>query len=263
MSRTAGRHVRRRRRAPRLSDPRRASCTAGRSSGSTTRRRRRSRNAVIDRISDFYEHENSNIHRAAHTLAARATDAYEAAREKVRRFLNAPHRQGDRLRPRRDRSHQPGRRRAGAGATCRQGDEIVITWLEHHSNIVPWQMLAAEKGATLRVAPSTMTGRCCSTSTRSSSVPRTRIVSIAHVSNALGTVTPVARDGRDRPSPRRARAGRRRAGRVAHGRGRPVARLRLLRVLRAQGLRADGHWRPLRQVRRPRTRRRRGRAAAT
>ena len=108
--------------------------------------------AVIDRLSYFYEHENSNVHRAAHTLAARATDAYEAARDEVRRFLNALVDGGDRLRARRDRGHQP--RRAELGPSQRRpGDEIVITWLEHHANIVPWQQLCAEKGARLRVAP--------------------------------------------------------------------------------------------------------------
>ncbi len=102
--------------------------------------------AVIDRLSYFYEHENSNIHRAAHTLAARATDAYEVARERVRRFINAPSArdivfvrgatEGINL-----VAQSWGRRNVGPG------DEIVITWLEHHANIVPWQQLAAEKGA--------------------------------------------------------------------------------------------------------------------
>ncbi len=109
--------------------------------------------AVIDRLSYFYEHENSNVHRAAHTLAARATDAYEAARENVRRFLNAPSPQRDRLRARRRPRASTWSRRAGVGATSAPGDEIVITWLEHHANIVPWQQLCSEKGARLRVAP--------------------------------------------------------------------------------------------------------------
>jgi len=109
-------------------------------------------NAVIDRISDFYRHENSNIHRAAHELAARATDAYESAREKSRRFLNASSTreiifvrgatEGINL-----IAQAWGRR------NVREGDEIVITWLEHHANIVPWHMLCSEKGARLCVAP--------------------------------------------------------------------------------------------------------------
>ena len=108
--------------------------------------------SVIDRLSHFYEYENSNIHRAAHALAARSTDAYEAAREKVRRFLKAPSvkdiifvrgaTEGINL-----VAQAWGRRNVS------EGDEIVISWLEHHANIVPWQMLCAEVGARLRVAP--------------------------------------------------------------------------------------------------------------
>jgi cysteine desulfurase/selenocysteine lyase len=146
--------------------------------------------SVIDRISYFYEHENSNIHRAAHTLAARATDAYEAARDKVRRFLNAS---------------SPREIIFVRGATeainlvaqswgrrnVQKDDEIVITWLEHHANIVPWQMLCAEKGAKLRVAPVDDTGQVLLDEYEKLLNPRTRLVSFAQVSNALGTVTPV------------------------------------------------------------------------
>ncbi|WP_454811646.1 family 2A encapsulin nanocompartment cargo protein cysteine desulfurase [Labrys neptuniae] len=145
--------------------------------------------AVIDRLSHFYEHENSNIHRAAHALAARATDAYEGAREKVRRFLNAGSTrdiifvrgttEGINL-----IAQAFGRRHVG------EGDEILVTWLEHHANIVPWQMLAAEKGAKLRVAPVDDTGQVILEEYEKLINPRTRIVSITQVSNALGTVTP-------------------------------------------------------------------------
>ena len=147
-------------------------------------------NAVIDRIADFYLRENSNIHRGAHTLAARSTDAYEAAREKVRRFLNAPSvneivfvrgaTEAINL-----AAQSWGRRHVHAG------DEIVITWLEHHSNIVPRQMLAKEKGATLRVAPIDDDGQILLDEYERLLGPRTRLVSITQVSNALGTVTPV------------------------------------------------------------------------
>ena len=107
--------------------------------------------SVIDRISYFYEHENSNVHRAAHELAARATDAYESAREKTRRFLNAgATREIIFVRGATEAinlvAQSWGRR------NIQKDDEIVITWLEHHANIVPWQMLCAEKGALLRVA---------------------------------------------------------------------------------------------------------------
>jgi cysteine desulfurase/selenocysteine lyase len=144
---------------------------------------------VIERISYFYEHENSNIHRAAHTLAARATDAYEAARDKTRRFLNAGSpkeivfvrgtTEGINL-----VAKTWGRRNVGPG------DEIVITWLEHHANIVPWQQLASEKGAKLRVAPVNDRGEVILEEYEKLLGPKTRIVSFTQVSNALGTVTP-------------------------------------------------------------------------
>jgi len=146
-------------------------------------------NAVIDRISDFYRHENSNIHRAAHELAARATDAYESAREKSRRFLNASSTreiifvrgttEGINL-----IAQAWGRR------NVREGDEIVITWLEHHANIVPWQMLCLEKGARLRVAPVNDRGEIILEEYEKLLGPRTKIVSLSQVSNALGTITP-------------------------------------------------------------------------
>ncbi len=144
---------------------------------------------VIDRLSYFYEHENSNVHRAAHTLAARATDAYEAAREKVSRFLKAPSsKEIVWVRGTTEAinlvAQSWGRRNVGSG------DEIVITWLEHHANIVPWQQLAAEKGARLRVAPVDDRGQVILEEYERLLGPRTRIVSFAHVSNALGTITP-------------------------------------------------------------------------
>ncbi len=145
--------------------------------------------SVIDRISNFYAHENSNVHRAAHTLAARATDAYEAAREKVSRFLKAPSpKQIVWVRGTTEAinlvAQSWGRRHVGAG------DEIVITWLEHHANIVPWQQLAAEKGARLRVVPVNDRGEVILEEYEKLLGPRTRIVSLTHVSNALGTITP-------------------------------------------------------------------------
>jgi cysteine desulfurase/selenocysteine lyase len=104
--------------------------------------------SVIDRLKYFYEHENSNIHRAAHELAARSTDAYEQAREKVRGFLNAS--SANEIVFVRGATEAInlvaqswGRQHIG------EGDEIVVTWLEHHANIVPWQQLATEKGARL------------------------------------------------------------------------------------------------------------------
>lgn len=146
--------------------------------------------AVIDRLAHFYEYENSNIHRAAHALAARATDAYEMAREKVRRFLKAP--------SAKDIIFVRGATEAinlvaqsWGRRNVKSGDEIVISWLEHHANIVPWQQLCAETGARLRVAPVDDRGQIILEEYEKLLNPRTRIVSVTQVSNALGTVTPV------------------------------------------------------------------------
>jgi cysteine desulfurase / selenocysteine lyase len=146
-------------------------------------------NAVIDRISHFYRHENSNIHRAAHTLAARATDAYESAREKTRRFLNASStKEIIFVRGTTEAinliAQSWGRR------NVQKDDEIVITWLEHHANIVPWQQLCSEKGARLRVAPVNDRGEIILEEYEKLLGPRTRMVSFSQVSNALGTITP-------------------------------------------------------------------------
>jgi len=146
--------------------------------------------SVIDRLSYFYEHENSNVHRAAHELAARSTDAYESAREKTRRFLNAGSTreiifvrgatEGINL-----VAQSWGRR------NVQKDDEIVVTYLEHHANIVPWQMLCSEKGARLRVAPVDDSGQILLDEYEKLLGPKTRLVSITHVSNALGTIVPV------------------------------------------------------------------------
>lgn len=146
-------------------------------------------NCVVERLKYFYEHENSNIHRAAHELAARATDAYEGAREKVRGFLNAA---------------SPNEIVFVRGATeainlVAQGwgrqnigkdDEIIISWLEHHANIVPWQQLCAETGARLKVIPVDDDGQILLDEYARLLSPRTRVVAFTQVSNALGTVTP-------------------------------------------------------------------------
>jgi cysteine desulfurase/selenocysteine lyase len=146
--------------------------------------------SVIDAVSRYYERDNSNVHRGAHTLAARATDAYEAAREKVQRFIGAstPN-EIVFVRGATEAlnlvAQSIGRQQVGAG------DEIVLTTLEHHANIVPWQMLAKEKGARLRVVPIDDRGQVLLDEYRFMLSPRTRIVALAHVSNALGTVLPI------------------------------------------------------------------------
>ncbi len=146
-------------------------------------------NAVIDRLSYFYRHENSNVHRAAHTLAARATDAYESAREKTRRFLNASStREVIFVRGTTEGINLVAK--SWGHRNVQKDDEIVITWLEHHANIVPWQQLCSEKGARLRVAPVNDRGEVILEEYEKLLSPRTRIVSFSQVSNALGTITP-------------------------------------------------------------------------
>jgi cysteine desulfurase/selenocysteine lyase len=146
--------------------------------------------AVIDRVSLYYERENSNVHRAAHALAARATDAYESARDKTRRFLNAG--SVNEIVFTRGATEAINLVAKSWGArNVRAGDEIVITWLEHHANIVPWQQLCAEKGACLRVAPVDDRGQILLDEFDKLLGPRTRLVSMPQVSNALGTIVPI------------------------------------------------------------------------
>ena len=147
--------------------------------------------SVIDAVANYYARDNSNIHRGAHTLAARATDAYEQARQKVQAFLGAGSAkeiifvrgttEGINL-----VAQTYGRK------FLQPGDEIVLSTLEHHANIVPWQMVAKEKGAVLRVIPVTDQGEIMLEQYQALLGPRTRIVSLAHASNALGTILPVA-----------------------------------------------------------------------
>jgi cysteine desulfurase / selenocysteine lyase len=146
--------------------------------------------AVIDRLGYFYSRENSNIHRAAHTLAARATDAYEGARSTVADFLGAP--SGDTVVFTRGATEAInlvaqawGRRYIGTG------DEIVISHLEHHANIVPWQQLAEQTGAKLKVIPVDDDGQLLLDAYQDLLTDRTRLVAVAEVSNALGTIVPV------------------------------------------------------------------------
>lgn len=146
--------------------------------------------AVIDATSQFYGRDNSNIHRAAHTLAARSTELFEAGREKVRKFLGAADAkeiifvrgttEGINL-----IAQSYGRKNIGAG------DEIIVSELEHHANIVPWQLLAEQVGATVRVIPINDRGELILDEYVKLLGPRTKFVSVSHVSNSLGTVNPV------------------------------------------------------------------------
>jgi cysteine desulfurase/selenocysteine lyase len=147
-------------------------------------------NAVIDRISYFYRHENSNVHRGAHELAARSTDAYEAARETIAKFLGAPSKDNIVF----VRGTTEGINLAAQSYVkplLGRGDEIILTCLEHHANIVPWQMIAQETGALIKVAPVDDTGQIILSEYARLFSPRTKFVSVTHVSNALGTITPV------------------------------------------------------------------------
>jgi cysteine desulfurase/selenocysteine lyase len=145
---------------------------------------------VIERISYYYQHENSNIHRAAHTLAARATDAYEGARETTRRFLNAPS-VGEIIFARGTTEAINLVAQSWGRRHLQSGDEVVITWLEHHANIVPWQLICNERGARLRVAPVDDDGQVLLDEYEKLLSSRTKFVSLSHVSNALGTIVPV------------------------------------------------------------------------
>ncbi|MFT3812435.1 MAG: family 2A encapsulin nanocompartment cargo protein cysteine desulfurase [Acidovorax sp.] len=145
---------------------------------------------VIDRIRHFYEHENSNIHRAAHTLAGRATDAYEHAREVVRRFIHAPD-VNEVIFVRGTTEAINLVAQAWGGQQVGEGDEIIVSHLEHHANIVPWQQLAQKKGAKLRVIPIDDQGQVRLDEYQKLLNDRTKIVAIGHVSNTLGTVVPV------------------------------------------------------------------------
>ena len=145
---------------------------------------------VIDTLTRYYREDHANIHRAVHTLGVRATEAYEGARVQVQRFIGA---------------ERPEEIVFVRGATeginliaqtygrslLRQGDEIVITTMEHHSNIVPWQILCEQTGAVLRVAPINDDGELMLDEYEKLLGSRTKLVSITHVSNALGTINPL------------------------------------------------------------------------
>jgi cysteine desulfurase/selenocysteine lyase len=146
--------------------------------------------AVLDRLAHFYQHENSNIHRAAHELAARATDAYEGARKTVARFIGAGS-EKDIIFVRGATEAINLVAKSWGKANVHRGDEIIISHLEHHANIVPWQQLIAETGAKLRVIPVDDSGQLIMSEYSRLLSEKTKIVAVGHVSNALGTVTPV------------------------------------------------------------------------
>lgn len=146
--------------------------------------------AVINRIRDYYENENSNVHRGVHYLSQKATEAYEKARERVKDFINAEH------------SHEiiftggtTGSINLVAssygGKFIEKGDEIIVTEMEHHSNIVPWQILCDAKNASLKVIPVTGNGELIIEEFEKLINKRTKLLSVTHVSNTLGTVNSI------------------------------------------------------------------------
>jgi len=147
--------------------------------------------AVIDALRAYYEHDNANVHRGVHELSERATAAYEGAREKVRAFVNAASVR-EIIFTRNATESINLVARAWGDANVRQGDEILISGMEHHSNIVPWQLLCERTGATLRVIPIDDRGDLVMEEFERLLTPRTKILSIVQLSNALGTLNPVA-----------------------------------------------------------------------
>jgi cysteine desulfurase/selenocysteine lyase len=145
--------------------------------------------SVIHRVSYFYEHENSNIHRAAHHLAGRATDAYEMARKKVQVFLNAAS-VNEIIFVRGSTEAINLVAKSWGEQNLGEGDEIIISYLEHHANIVPWQQLSAKKGVQVKVIPVDDDGQVIIEEYAKLLSTRTKLVSFTQVSNALGTVTP-------------------------------------------------------------------------
>ncbi|MCL6489036.1 MAG: aminotransferase class V-fold PLP-dependent enzyme, partial [Alicyclobacillus mali] len=145
---------------------------------------------VIDAIRRYYEHDNSNVHRGVHTLGSRATEAYEAARERVARFIRAKSPQ-EIVFTRGTTESLNMIAHGYARAKLREGDEIVLPPSEHHSNLIPWQQAARATGATLRYLPLQPDGTIRLEDVEAAVTDRTKIVAIAHVSNVLGTVNPV------------------------------------------------------------------------
>ena len=146
--------------------------------------------AVIDAVSRYYAEENSNIHRGVHYLSERATAAYEEAREKIKRFINASKTQ-EIIFVRGTTEAINLVAQSYGRAFLKAGDEIIVSAMEHHSNIVPWQMLCEQVGARLRVIPINHDGELVMEEYRRLLTEKTKFVSVTHVSNALGTIVPV------------------------------------------------------------------------
>ncbi|HEY0090887.1 MAG TPA: cysteine desulfurase [Flavobacterium sp.] len=145
--------------------------------------------AVIDAISDYYQEINANIHRGVHTLSELATDAYEQSRIKIQNHINAKY--SHEVIFTSGTTHAVNLVASGFASILKPGDEVVVSALEHHSNIVPWQFLCERTGATLKVIPMNLEGELIMTEYVKLLSPMTKIVSVNHISNALGTINPV------------------------------------------------------------------------
>ncbi|MGZ9797966.1 cysteine desulfurase [Staphylococcus pseudintermedius] len=145
---------------------------------------------VIDALSDYYERYNSNVHRGVHTLGSLATDGYEGARETVRRFIHAKYFE-EIIFTRGTTAAINMIAHSYGDANVGEGDEIVVTQMEHHANLVPWQQLAKRQGATLKFIPMAEDGTITLEAVRKTVSERTKIVAIAHVSNVLGTINDI------------------------------------------------------------------------
>ncbi len=145
---------------------------------------------VLDALRHYYENDNANVHRGVHTLAERATKDYEASREKVRAFINAKE-TAEVLFTRGTTTGLNWLARSYGDAFIKEGDELVVSYMEHHSNIIPWQQLAQRKGATLRYLPLTDEGFIDMTAAQEIINEKTAIVSLAYVSNVLGVINPI------------------------------------------------------------------------
>ncbi|MEK4575055.1 cysteine desulfurase SufS [Bacillus sp. FSL E2-8868] len=149
---------------------------------------------VIETLERYYKEYNSNVHRGVHTLGTKATDAYEGSREKVRKFINA--KSMEEIIFTRGTTTALNTVAASYGLNnVKEGDEIVISYMEHHSNIIPWQQVAKKTGATLKYLPLQLDGTISLEDVRQTVTPNTKIVSIMHVSNVLGTINPVKEIG--------------------------------------------------------------------
>jgi cysteine desulfurase/selenocysteine lyase len=145
---------------------------------------------VIEAVSNYYLHDNSNVHRGVHTLGTRATDSFEGAREKVRKFINAKSIQ-EVIYTRGTTTALNLVASSYGRANLGEGDEIIITYMEHHSNLIPWQQVAKQTGATLKYFPLQEDGTLTIEDVRATITPNTKLVAVTMVSNVLGTMNPI------------------------------------------------------------------------